>query len=478
MSDILTYTPVEEIPKIRDDLRATFRTGVTRSLEWRKRQLYQLARMAQNEAEAVCDAMTRDFGKPRFEVIVAELSAVIRVALKSAEKLEEWARPELPDVPDSQKNWKPTIYKVPKGTALIISPWNFPVTLTLQPLVGAIAAGCCAVLKPSENVPHFSELLAKLVSQYLDTSAYRVVNGAVPEITKVLELQWDHIFYTGNGRVARIVTTAAAKHLTPCSLELGGKSPVVVDAAYDMELAAKRILWGKCNNAGQICVAPDYILVPRQKQDELVRGFEKAYRTFFPNGALDDADYGGIVNDFHFKRLSTMLDRSQGEKVGGAFEGRRDPARRRLEPVIVKGVDGNDSLLEEEIFGPLLPIVVVDSLDDAIDFINARPHPLVLYAFTEDPNVKERLINETQSGSIVFNDTFQHLAVAELPFSGIGESGYGYQFLRYTFEAFTHLRSSVDIPKSEESRLSLRYPPHKPEAYQVLGSALNIRIPE
>ncbi|KAI6110138.1 aldehyde dehydrogenase [Pisolithus sp. B1] len=449
MSDILTYTPVEEIPKIRDDLRATFKTGVTRSFEWRKRQLYQLARMAQNEAEAVCDAMTRDFGKPRFEVIVAELSAVVRIALKSAEKLEEWARPEQPDVPDSQRNWKPT-------------PWNYPVILSLQPLVGAIAAGCCAVLKPSENVPHLSELLAKLISKYLDTSAYRVINGAIPEITKILELQWDHIFYTGNGRIARIVATAAAKHLTPCSLELGGKSPVVVDAAYDMELAAKRILWGKCNNAGQIC----------KKQDELVRGFEKAYKAFFPNGALDDADYGGIVNDFHFKRLSTMLDRSQGEKAG------RDPARRRLEPVIVKGVDGNDSLLEEEIFGPLLPIVAVDSLDEAIDFINARPHPLVLYAFTEDPNVKERLINETQSGGIAFNDTFQQLAVADLPFSGIGESGYGYQFLRYSFEAFTHLRSSVDIPKGEESRLSLRYPPHKPEAYQVLGSAMNIRIPE
>lgn len=478
MSGILTYTPVEEIPKIRDDLRATFKTGVTRSLEWRKRQIYQIARLAQNEAEAICDAMTRDFAKPRFEVIVAELAGVVKIALKSAEKLEEWAQPERPDVPDSQRSWNPTIYKVPKGTVLIISPWNYPVILTLQPLVGAIAAGCCAVLKPSEAVPHLSGLLAELVPKYLDTSAYCVINGAVPETTKILELQWDHIFYTGNGRIARIVASAAAKHLTPCSLELGGKSPVVVDAAYDMELAAKRILWGKCNNAGQICVAPDYILVPRQKQDELVRGFQKAYKTFFPNGALDDAHYGGIVNDFHFKRLSAMLDRSQGEKVGGVFEGRRDPERRRFEPVIVKGVDENDSLLDEEIFGPVLPIVAVDSLDEAISFINARPHPLVLYAFTEDPAVKERLINETQSGGIAFNDTFQHLAVAELPFSGIGESGYGYQFLRYSFDAFTHLRSSVDIPKSEENNLSLRYPPHKPEAYQVLGSAMNIRIPE
>ncbi|KAI6046589.1 Aldehyde/histidinol dehydrogenase [Pisolithus marmoratus] len=324
--------------------------------------------------------------------------------------------------------------------------------LTLQPLVGAIAAGRCAVLKPSEAVPHFSKLLAELVPRYIDASAYHVVSGAVPETTKILELQWDHIFYTGNGRIARHVASAAAKHLTPCSLELGGKSPVVVDASYDMELAAKRILWGKCNN---ICVAPDYILVPRQKQDELVRRFEKAYKAFFPNGALDDAHYGGIVNDFHFQRLSALLDRSQGEQVGGAFEGKRDPTRRRIEPTTVKGVDENDPLLEEEIFGPILPVIAVDSLDEAIDFINARPHPLVLYAFTEDPVVKERLINETQSGGIAFNDTFQHLAD-------------GYQFMRYSFDAFTHLRSSVDIPKSEEPNLSLRYPPYKPEAYQLL----------
>lgn len=478
MSSTLTYTPIEEIPKIRDDLRTTFKTGVTRSLEWRKRQLYQVARLAQNEVEAICDAMARDFAKPRFEVMVAELAAVVQRALKSAESLEEWIKPEHPDVPDFQKSWKPTIYKVPKGTVLIISPWNYPVILTLQPLIGAISAGCCAILKPSEAVPHFSKLLAELLPKYLDTSAYRVINGAVPETTKILELQWDHIFYTGNGRVARIVASAAAKHLTPCSLELGGKSPVVVDATYDMELAAKRILWGKCNNAGQICVSPDYILVPRHKQDELIKGFEKAYKAFFPEGALDDANYGSIVNDLHFQRLSALLDRSQGEKVGGVFGGRRDPARRRFEPVIVKGVDENDSLLEEEIFGPILPFIAVDSLDEAIDFINARPHPLVLYAFTEDPAVKERLNNETQSGGIAFNDTFQHLAVGELPFSGVGESGYGYQFLRYSFDAFTHMRSSVDIPRSEERNLSLRYPPYKTEAYQMLGGALNTPIPE
>ena len=237
--------------------------------------------------------------------------------------------------------------------------------LTLQPLIGAIAAGCCAVLKPSEAVPHFSNLIADLIPKYLDSSAYRVVNGAIPETSKLLELQWDHIFYTGNGRVGRIVASAAAKHLTPCSLELGGKCPVYVDSTFDMDLAAKRILFGKCQNAGQasrsltwqyrpltciypqICVAPDYVLVPRQKQDELIQGFEKAYKAFFPNGALDDMHYGSIVNGMHFQRLSNLLDRSEGEKVGGVMAGSKDPENRRFEPIVVKGVKANDSLLEE-----------------------------------------------------------------------------------------------------------------------------------
>ena len=239
-------------------------------------------------------------------------------------------------------------------------------SLTFHALIGAIAAGCCAVLKPSEAVPHFSNLIANLVPKYLDASAYRVVNGAIPETSKLLELQWDHIFYTGNGRVARIVASAAAKHLTPCSLELGGKSPVYVDSTYDMDLAAKRILYGKCNNAGQasrsltwlywpwadriyrqICVAPDYVLVPRQKQDELVQGFEKAYKAFFPNGALDDVHYGSIVNDAHFQRLTSLLDRSKGERVGRVMEGRTNSMKRRFEPVVVKNVKEDDSLLEE-----------------------------------------------------------------------------------------------------------------------------------
>ncbi|KIK94969.1 hypothetical protein PAXRUDRAFT_33229 [Paxillus rubicundulus Ve08.2h10] len=465
----LINTPLEEIPKIRDALRATFNSCVTRPIAWRQHQLYQLARMAQNEADAFCEALAKDISKPRFDVLVGEVGPTVERAVKSAQEVGEWARTEYPEVPESRKAWRPTVRKAPRGTVLIISPWNYPMILTFQPLMGAIAAGCCAVLKPSEAAPHFSQLIAELVPKYLDPSAYRVVNGAASEATKLLELQWDHIFYTGNGKVARIVAAAAAKHLTPLTLELGGKSPVIVDSAYDMDIAAKRILWGKCTNAGQICVSPDYVLVPREKQDELVEGFEKAYQAFFPNGALDDSHYGSIVNEMHFNRLSSLLDRTKGEKVTRVMEGRKDVTRKRFEPTVVKDVKGGDSLLEEEIFGPVLAIIPIDSLEEAIAFVKARPHPLVLYAFTEDPVVKQKIIDETQSGSLVFNDTLQQLAVPELPFTGVGESGYGSQFMKYTYDIFTQLRSSIDMPKEAEASLQGRYPPHSPEVVQAIA---------
>jgi len=470
----LVSTTLDAIPQIRTALRATFAGGVTRPIEWRQNQLYQLARMAHDERDAICDALQKDLGKPKTEVLAAEVGVVIKRALKSAEKLPQWAEPEHPEVSARQKSWKPTLYRAPKGTVLIISPWNYPMILSFQPLIGAIAAGCTAVLKPSELVPTFSQLLADIVPKYLDSNAFRVVNGYVPETTKLLDLQWDHIFYTGNGKVARIIASAAAKHLTPMTLELGGKSPVIIDSTCDIDLAAKRILWGKCNNAGQICVSPDYVLVQREKQDELIKAFQKHYKAFFPEGALDSPMFGSIVSDLHHKRLTSLLSRTKGEVV---LHGRVDPARRRMEPTIVKDVADCDSLLEEELFGPILPIVPVDSLEHAIDFVNARSHPLVLYAFSENESVKQQLVKETQSGNIVFNDTFQQLAVDDLPFGGVGESGYGSQVMKYTYEAFSYLRSSIDMPKEAEPQLAKRYLPRSEEAVKALTASVHLPIP-
>ncbi|KAF5376651.1 hypothetical protein D9615_007812 [Tricholomella constricta] len=470
----MSATPVDEIAQIHATLRTTFRKGVTRPLAWRRHQLLQLALMMQENVDAFADSLEADLGKPRMEAIATEVGVIYERATICAQNLEEWTKPQAVEVPEWQQSWSPTVHKGAKGTILIISPWNYPLILTLQPLYGAISAGCCAVIKASEVAPNYATLLARLLPQYLDQSAYRVVLGAVPEITKLLELQWDHIFYTGNGRVARIIAAAAAKHLTPLTLELGGKSPVIVDGTFDISLAAKRILWGKINNAGQICVAPDYVVVLRDQQDELIAGLKSAYESFYPNGALNSTSYGRIVSDTHFERLKGQLKRTRGEV---AFGGQTNE-KRWFEPTIVKDVAGDDPLLEEEIFGPILPVVPVDSVEDAIEFITSRDHPLVLYVFTEDPKTKASIIDRTMSGNLVFNDTVQQLAVNTLPFGGVGESGYGRQILKYSFESFTYDRSCVDIPRAAEPTLEIRYPPYTDKNLAILSAPLRAKIPE
>ncbi|KAG6878667.1 hypothetical protein C0992_007735 [Termitomyces sp. T32_za158] len=463
---MMSSTPLDEIPKLREALRDTFRKGVTRPLEWRKQQLIHLAKLVQENADAFAEALAADLGKPRLEAFAGEIGPVLERTLTCVEKLDEWSKPTQVEVPDWQKSWNPTIYKRSKGTVLIISPWNFPMILSLQPLYGAISAGCCAVIKVSEIAPSYGELLARLLPRYLDQSAYRVVLGGIPEVTKLLELQWDHIFYTGNGRIARVIATAAAKHLTPLTLELGGKSPVIVDGTFDIALAAKRMLWAK------ICIAPDFVLVLREKQEELAAALKVAYDSFYPNGALNSM--GRIVSDAHHKRLKGLLARTQGEIVfGGCFD-----ENRGFEPTIVKNVSEGDSLMEEEIFGPILPLLPVDSVEDAIEFISSRDHALVLYAFTDDEKTKRALVERTMSGNLVFNDVLQQISVNELPFGGVGESGYGRQVLKHSFENFVYDRPCVDIPKSAEPGLAVRYPPYTDDKVSFfMSTSLNTKIP-
>ncbi|KAJ6590364.1 aldehyde dehydrogenase [Mycena sp. CBHHK59/15] len=466
-------TPVSEIPSIRDTLRANFRKGVTRPIEWRKEQLLQLARMVQENGQAFADALGKDLGKPKIEVYFSEIGAIVERCITSAAELQEWAKPLAVQPPDWQKSWNPTVYKGAKGTVLIIAPWNYPLVLSLQPLLGAIGAGCCAVVKPSEVAPHYAELLAELVPKYLDPNAYRVVLGAVPETTKLLELQWDHIFYTGNGRIARIISAAAAKHLTPLTLELGGKSPVIVDPTCDITLAAKRTLWGKAQNCGQLCVSPDYVLIPRTHQDAFVAALQAAYAELFPEGSLASTSISRIVTPEHHARLSELLKRTKGQVAfGGKTEGNS-----KIELTVLKDVPVDDSFMEGEIFGPFLPIVPVDSIDEAIDFVRDRDHPLVLYAFTESPEVKTQILDGTMSGSIVFNDTFNQLAVNELPFGGVGESGYGRQVLKHTYDVFSYDRASIDVPFAIEPFNAVRYQPYDDDKFKAMTAAAFLEIP-
>ncbi|KAJ3900028.1 aldehyde dehydrogenase [Lentinula edodes] len=472
-------TPLDEIPKINASLHATFATRKTFSLAWRQHQLLQIARMLQENHKAIADAIYADLGKPAFEVYMTELNLMLDRAIISAKRVPEWAAVKNlenhPDLPPHQKGWKPRVTPTPKGAVLVISPWNYPLILSIQGTIGAIAAGCTICLKLSEVTSNYAGLLQQLIPKYLDQDAVRVVCGGVQEVTKVLEQKWDHIFYTGNGTVARIIAAAAAKHLTPLTLELGGKSPVIIDPEYDMELAARRVLWGKINNCGQVCVSPDYALVTPSTTASFVENLKKAYASFYPDGSLKSDSYARVINMQHFNRIKSLLERTQGKVLMG---GGMDEKERRIEPTVVL-VKPGDVLLESETFGPILTLLEVDDMRAACDYVSANDHPLVLYVFTLNEQLQQDVLKATMSGNLIFNDTFMQMDVKVLPFGGVGESGYGRQVLENTFNCFTYERTSLDIPPEVEDKIYLRYPPYTEHAFEVeCAPGLNVQIPE
>ncbi|KAI9465739.1 NAD-aldehyde dehydrogenase [Lactarius psammicola] len=442
---VYTTTPVDDIPAVRARLKNAFKTGRTRPVQFRKQQLLALAYLIKDNIPRFQRALASDLGRSDTETIVLEIGSTVGEAVDAYHNIAKWSKPER--APWSL-NWfamKPTIRKEPKGVVLIISPFNYPMWLLLGPLVaGAIAAGNACVLKPSELTPAFSALVAELVPKYLDPELYAVINGAIPETTKILELQWDHIMYTGGARVASIVLTAAAKTLSPVTTELGGKSPAVIDPSCDLNLTARRLMWGKFANAGQTCVAPDYALVPKLKD-------------FYPEGAEASDSFCRIVSSSHFTRIKGLLDRTGGQIVYG---GSTNEETKFIEPTLVTGVKGDDSLMGEEIFGPVLPIIEVDDVDEAIEFINARDHPLALYVFSSSSALKSKVIENTQSGSAIVNDTLIQALAEGLPFGGIGPSGSGCNTGKFSFDTFTHLRATLDNPGFMDYIMSFRYPPY------------------
>ncbi|KAF9264385.1 aldehyde dehydrogenase [Marasmius fiardii PR-910] len=478
---MLDYTPIDELPKIHEGLRKTFQERISLPIAWRQHQLLQLARMLQENHKVFADAVNKDLGRPAQEAYAMEITVLIERAITSAKALPKWAAPEQKEdeVPEWQKSWKPTVHRTPKGVVLVIAPWNYPLILSLQPLLGAIAAGCPAVLKPSEVASHVAAVIAEYVPKYLDTRAYKIVNGGVKETTKLLELKWDHIFYTGNGAIARIISAAAAKHLTPLTLELGGKSPVIIDPETDMEIAAKRVLFGKLSNAGQLCVTPDHIYIATGKHPgaakKFIEAFRKAVNECWPEGSLTSPNFSHIINETHFNRVRGIVNRTKGQIVVG---GGVDEKNLKMEVTMIAGIGEDDSALEGENFGPLIPLVEVDTMEEVVQRIGARDHPLVLYVFTENEKLQKYIRDNTMSGAIVYNDTVMQLSVNELPFGGVGESGYGRQVLRYTYEAFSYLRTSIDVPYSIEPMLAARYPPYTQEKWDMMvAPTLNTPIP-
>ncbi|KAJ7629993.1 Aldehyde/histidinol dehydrogenase [Mycena polygramma] len=475
----LRHTSMADLHAGYVELRKTFQENKTLPLEFRRAQLLQLARLFQENIVELTGAIYSDLGRHKLQTSMVEIGPVISAALHAAESLEEWHKPEKPQVEEWRASWDTTIYTVPKGVVLIIAPWNYPLGIAVLPFIGAIVAGCTCIVKPSEMVPACATMLADLFPKYLDQAAYRIVNGAVSETTALLELRWDHIFFTGSNRVGRIIATAAAKNVTPLTLELGGKCPVFIDGSLtdtDIDIAAKRILFGKMQNAGQVCVAPDFLLVPRARQAAVVEGLKQAYHTFWPHpkGALDPlSELANILKPDHHAHLVELLKRTQGTiELGGSMVGKR------IEPTVVADVELRDVLMEDEIFGPIIPILPVDDMNEAIQIIRGRPTPLVIYLFTDSEQTKSQFLQLTRSGTLTLNDTFVQLGVHEMPFGGQGESGYGSYLGNFSFDTFVHRRSYINVPFAAEPHMQLSYPPYTEEAYQAFSAPANVKIPD
>jgi aldehyde dehydrogenase (NAD+) len=441
-------------------LRASFESGRTRPLDWRRAQLKAMKRMLQEREQELLDALATDLGKPRAEAWATDIGFVIAEIDYILKRLRRWTRPERVHAPLVTKPARARIVREPVGVVLVIAPWNYPVQLLLAPVAGAIAAGNCVVAKPSEVASATSAVLARLLPEYLDPECVAVVEGAVEETTALLEQRFDHILYTGNGRVARVVMEAAAKHLTPVTLELGGKSPVYIDESADLEVAARRVAWGKFLNAGQTCIAPDYVLVSRGLEDRFVELVRRSVFDFYGNEPKDSSDYARIVDDRHFQRLVGLLD-SGTVAVGGEH----DAATRYLAPTVLRDVMPESPVMQEEIFGPVLPIVPVNDADEAIAFVNGREKPLALYVFA-DAGVADKVVNETSSGGASINATMFHVAVPGLPFGGVGPSGMGAYHGRASFDTFSHAKSV--LKKSTKPDPDLAYPPYTERKEKLL----------
>ncbi len=446
-------TTDKEIVETVARLRRAFDSGVTRPLEWRLSQLRQFAAMLRDNEPAMIEALQQDLGKPEFEAWLGETGFMMGDVNYAIKHLRKWMKPKKVKAPMAVQPGKARVYSEPLGVVLIIAPWNYPIQLALAPLVGALAAGNCAVIKPSEVAPASSALMAKLIPKYFDRDAVAVVEGAVPETTTLLAQRFDYIFYTGNGTVGRIVMEAAAKHLTPVTLELGGKSPAIVDRDVDLDVAARRIAWGKWFNAGQTCVAPDYVLVHESVEQPLLERLRAAVRDFYGEDPKQSPNYARIVNERHHARLSRLLD--SGEKVVG---GQTDVSEKYIAPTVLRNVDPSSPVMADEIFGPILPVLTVKDVDAAIQFINERPKPLALYVFTKDKEHARRVLSRTSSGGACVNDAVSHLGVPELPFGGVGASGMGAYHGKSSFDTFTHKKSVLDKPTYVDP--SLRYPPY------------------
>lgn len=434
--------------------RTYFRTGATQDVSFRIKKLKALKKALKSRENEIFEALREDFRKSTFETYVSEIGMVYEEINYIIKRLKLWAEPEKVDTPITIHPGSSYIYRVPYGVTLIIGAWNYPLQLTLVPLVGAIAAGNCAILKPSELSPNTSKITAEIMQEVFDEEYVAVVEGGVEATQQLLAEELDFIFFTGSVRVGKIIAQAASKYLTPFTLELGGKSPCIVHKDASIDTTAKRIAWGKFLNAGQTCVAPDYLLVHESVKKDLIFKLKKYITSFYGKEPKDSPDYPRIINNNHFDRIASYLQ--DGKVVAG---GQIDREERYIAPTILDDVNWDDPVMQDEIFGPVLPIITYENINRAVEEINSRPKPLAFYAFTESKSIGEQLLKYVDFGGGCLNDTVTHLANLNLPFGGVGSSGSGSYHGKFSFEAFSHIKGVhkkttwIDVP--------LRYPPYE-----------------
>ncbi|HDV5917512.1 TPA: aldehyde dehydrogenase, partial [Staphylococcus aureus] len=423
---------------------------------FRKEQLKKLSKAIKSYESDILEALYTDLGKNKVEAYATEIGITLKSIKNARKELKNWTKTKNVDTPLYLFPTKSYIKKEPYGTVLIIAPFNYPFQLVFEPLIGAIAAGNTAIIKPSELTPNVARVIKRLINETFDANYIEVIEGGIEETQTLIHLPFDYVFFTGSENVGKIVYQAASENLVPVTLEMGGKSPVIVDETANIKVASERICFGKFTNAGQTCVAPDYILVHESVKDDLITALSKTLREFYGQNIQQSPDYGRIVNLKHYHRLTSLLNSAQMNIV---FGGHSDEDERYIEPTLLDHVTNDSAIMQEEIFGPILPILTYQSLDEAIAFIHQRPKPLSLYLFSEDENATQRVINELSFGGGAINDTLMHLANPKLPFGGVGASGMGRYHGKYSFDTFTHEKSYIF--KSTRLESGVHLPPYK-----------------
>ncbi|MGK7942395.1 MAG: aldehyde dehydrogenase family protein [Crocosphaera sp.] len=444
----------ENMNKIVQEHYKYFFSEKTKKIEFRKQQLKQLKQLMIDHETEISEALYKDLGKSQFESYLAEIRIIKEEINYALKHLRKWVNSRFVSTPIEQFPASAFIQAQPKGVVLIISPWNYPFSLAILPLIGAIAAGNCAIIKPSEISYHTSKILAQIINNNFPSNYIKVIEGGKEMSQQFLQQKWDHIFFTGSPKIGKLVMETAAKNLTPVTLELGGKSPCIVDKNINIKETAKRIIWGKFINAGQSCIAPDYLLVNQTIKSELIINLGQVIKDFYGEDPSQSLDYGRIINDYHFKRLSNFLQ--LGKIIIG---GQIIPEMRYISPTIIDEVDADFPIMQEEIFGPILPIIEYNQIEEAITFINQRPKPLSIYLFSNHKSQQKIVLEKTISGAVCINDTVMQYGVPALLFGGIGNSGIGSYHGKASFDTFSHYKSVLN--RSFWLETNLRFPPYK-----------------